>query len=52
MEKQFLAIIRGITKRRHYLFPKPFKVLTNSQATTTFIKQALDNGPHMQKLHR
>ena len=30
---------------------KPFKVLTNNKATTTFLKQVLDNGLHMWKLH-
>jgi len=27
-------------------------VLTDNQATTTFVKQALDNGSDMRKLHR
>ena len=52
MGKQFLAIISGITKWRLFLLPKPCKVLTDNQAATTFVKQALDNGPHMRKLHR
>jgi len=26
--------------------------LTDNKATTTFVKQALDNGPHMRKSHR
>ena len=52
MEKELLAVIRGITKWRLFLLPKPFKVLTDNQATTTFLKQALDNGPYMRKLHR
>ena len=52
MEKELLAIIRGITKWRLFLLPKSFKVLTDNQAATTFVKQALDNGPHMRKLHR
>ena len=30
------------------LLPKPFKVLTDNLAATTFVKQALDNGPHMR----
>jgi len=34
------------------LLPKPFKVLTDNQAATTFVKQALDNRPHMRKLYR
>ena len=49
---EFLAIITGITKWRLFLLPKPFEVLTDNQATTTFVKQALDNGPHVRKLHR
>lgn len=52
MEKELLAIIRGITKWRLILLPKSFKVLTDNQIATTFVKQALDNGPHMRKLHR
>ena len=51
IEKELLAIIRGITKWRLFLLRKPFKVLTDNQAATTFVKQALDNGPHMCKLH-
>jgi len=52
MEKELLAIIKGITKWGLFLLPKPFKVLTNNQTATTFVKQALHNGPHMRKLHR
>ena len=48
MEKELLAIIRGITKWRLFLLPKSFKVLTNNQAATIFVKQALD----VRKLHR
>jgi len=51
MEKEVLAIIRGITKWRLFLLPKPIKVLIDNQAATTFVKQALDNGPHMRKLY-
>ena len=40
IEKCLLAIVRGITKWRL------------NQAATTFVKQALDNGPHMRKLYR
>jgi len=43
MEKELLVIIRGITKCRLFLLPKPFKVLTDNQAATSFVKQALDN---------
>jgi len=39
IEKCLLAIVRGITKWRL------------NQAATTFVKQALDNGPHMRKLY-
>ena len=52
MEKEILAIIRGIKKWRLFLLPKPFKVLTDNKVATTFVKQVLDNGPHMRKLHR
>ena len=52
MERELLAIIRGIIKWRLLLLPKQFKVLTDNQAATLFVKQALDNGPHMRKLHR
>jgi len=52
MGKELLAIIRGITKWRLFLLSKPFKVLTDNEAATSFVKQALDNGPHMHKLHR
>ena len=52
MEQEVLAIIRGIKKWRLFLLPKPFKVLTDNKAATTFVKQALDDGPHMRKLHR
>ena len=52
MEKEILAIIRGIKKWQLFLLPKPFKGLTDNHATTTFVNQALDNGPHMRKLHR
>jgi len=48
MEKEILAI----KKWRLLLLPKPFKVLTDNKAATTFVKQVLDNGPHMRKLHR
>jgi len=51
MEKELLAIIKGITKWRLFLPPKPFKVLTDYQAATLFVKQVLDNEPHMRKLH-
>ena len=52
MGKELLAIIIGISKWRLFLLPKPFKVLTDNHAATTFVKQASYNGPHMQKLHR
>jgi len=39
-------------KWRLFRLPKPFKVLTDNKAATTFVKQVLDNGPHMRKLHR
>ena len=52
MEKEILDIIRGIKKWRLFLLPKPFKVLTDNKALTTFVKQVLDNVPHMRKLHR
>ena len=51
IEKELLAIIKGITKWRHFLLPKLFKVLTNNQIAFTFVKQVLDNDPHMRKLH-
>jgi len=51
-KKKLLAIIRGITKWRLVLLHKPFKILTDNQAVVTFVKQALDNIPHMQKLHK
>ena len=52
MEKEILAIMQGIKKWRLFLLPKPFKVLTDNKAATTFVKQILNNGPHMRKLHR
>ena len=52
MEKKISAIIRGIKKWRLFLLPKPFKVLTDNKVAITFVKQVLDNGPHMRKLHR
>jgi len=52
MEKELLAIIREITKWRLFLLPKQFKVLVDNPAATTFVKQALDDGPHMRKLHQ
>ena len=52
MEKKILAIIRGIKKWRLFLLPKPFEILTDNKATTIFVKQVLNNGPHMQKLYR
>ena len=48
MAKELLAIIRGVTKFRLFLLPKPFKVLSDNQAATTFVKQDLDNGPPMR----
>ena len=51
MEKEILAIIRGTKKWRLFLLPEPFKVLTDNKAATTFVKQVLDNGPYMRKLH-
>ena len=52
MEKELLEIMKGVTKWGLFLLPKPFKVLTSNQAITTFLKQALDIGPHIQKLRR
>jgi len=52
MEKEIFAISRRIKNWRLFLLPKPFKVLTDNKAATTFVKQVLDNGPHMRKLHR
>ena len=52
MGKEILAIIKGIKKWRLFLLLKPFKVLTDNKAATTFVRQVLDNGPHIQKLHR
>ena len=49
IEKEILAIIRGIKKWILFLPPKPFKVLTNNKAATTFVKQVLDNRRHMHK---
>ena len=52
MENFFLAIISEIKKWRLFLLRKPFKVLTDNKAVTIFVKQILDNGPHMRKLHK
>jgi len=52
MKKELLAIIRGIAKWRLFFVPKPFMVVTHNHAATIFVKHTLDNGPHMQKLHR
>ena len=52
IKEEIFAIIREIKKWRIFLFPKPFKILTDNKAATTFLKQVLDNGPHMRKLHK
>jgi len=36
---------------RLFLLPKPFRILTDNKAATTFAKQVLDNFPNMRKLH-
>ena len=35
-----------------FLLPKPFKIVIDDKAVTTFLKKILDNGPHMHELHR
>ena len=52
MEKETSAIIQQIKKWRLFLLRKPFKVLTYNKVATTFVKQVLDNGLYMRKLHR
>jgi len=52
MEKEILAIIRGIKKWRLFLLHRTFKILADNKVATTFVKQILDNNPHMRKLHK
>jgi len=46
-KKNFEQLLEVLQKWGLFLLPKPFKVLNDNQAATTFVKQALDNRSHM-----